>query len=101
MISHKLIVVKSVVKKKGDESFQKICRFGLNIGSNPGSLTPKPCVLPIDAHRGGGAGVRSEKLSHNNAIKHERGDPLDFLTTHSTPPKNNFAKTPRPPWIST
>jgi hypothetical protein len=29
----------------------------------------------------GGVGVRSEKMCHNNAIKHEKGDPLDFLTT--------------------
>ena len=28
----------------------------------------------IDAHRGGGGrGLRSKKLSHNNAIKHEKG----------------------------
>jgi hypothetical protein len=42
---------------------------------------------------GGGEGVRSEKLSHKNAIKREKGKkgkkgtPLDFLTTPSTPLK--------------
>jgi hypothetical protein len=39
----------------------------------------------IDAHMG--EGVRSEKLSHKNAIKREKRGPLDFLTTHSTPLK--------------
>ncbi len=30
--------------------------------------------------------VRYEKLSHLNALKHEKGDPLDFLTTQRNPP---------------
>ena len=61
----------------------------------------------IDAHRGGGGGVvSSEKLSHKNAIKHEKGKksghPFDFLTTPSTPPqkKRIWPKPQGPPWIS-
>jgi hypothetical protein len=54
--------------------------------------------------RGGGGG-RSKKLAHKNAIKDEKGKKVDpllvFLTTPSTTPKKNLAKTPRNPlWIS-
>ncbi len=45
----------------------------------------------------GGRGVRSEKLSHKNAIKHEKGGPpLDFLTTPITPSKE-FGQNPKDP----
>jgi hypothetical protein len=39
--------------------------------SNSTETTP---AISIDAHKGG-LGVRSEKLSHKNAIKHEKGPP--------------------------
>jgi hypothetical protein len=40
------IVFKSVVRKKGDESFRINAVLGLGVGSNPGSLAPEWCVLP-------------------------------------------------------
>ena len=40
-----------------------------------------------------GEGVRSEKLSYKNAIKHEKGGPLDFLKTPSIPLKE-FTQNP-------
>ena len=51
-------------------------------------------------HTGGGVGegVSSEKLSHKNAIKHEKMQnswPPDFLTNPKYPPKKNLAKTPK------
>jgi hypothetical protein len=49
----------------------------------------------IDAHRGEMVGVRSEKLSHYNAIKLlQKGNSLDFLTTPSTLSKE-FAQNPK------
>ncbi len=53
----------------------------------------------------GGRGVRSEKLSHKNTIKHEKGEKSGptptpkkkILTTPSTPLKRIWAKTPRTP----
>jgi hypothetical protein len=39
--------------------------------SNSTETTP---AISIDAHKGG-LGVRSEKLSHKNAIKHEKRPP--------------------------
>jgi hypothetical protein len=33
-------------------------------------------------------------MCHENAIKHEKGDPLDFLTTPSTPSKE-FSQNPK------
>ncbi len=70
----------------------------------------KPNLFKIFRHRstqGGGEGggvLSSKQLSHKNAIKHEKGKKsgppapplLDFLTTPSTLPKKNLAKTPRP-----
>jgi hypothetical protein len=47
MTSHNLIVFKSVVWKKGDESFRKNAILGLGVGSNPGPLAPKACALPM------------------------------------------------------
>ncbi len=40
------IVFKSVVWKKGDESFRINAVLGLGVGSNPGPLAPESCVLP-------------------------------------------------------
>ncbi len=40
------IVFKSVVWKKGDESFQINAVLGLGVGSNPGPLASESCVLP-------------------------------------------------------
>jgi hypothetical protein len=63
----------------------------------------------IDEHRGegGGRGVRSEKLSHKNAIKHKKGKksgPPRFSDNPKNPPKKNLAKNPKDPpsplWIS-
>jgi hypothetical protein len=52
----------------------------------------------IDAQGGGGGrGLWSEKLSHKNSIKHEKVDPLDFLTTPSTPLKRIWPKPQGPP----
>jgi hypothetical protein len=62
-------------------------------------------VISVEKHRcttgPGGRGVRSEKLSNKNAIKHEKSwPPLDFLTTPSTPLKE-FGPNPKDPsWIS-
>jgi hypothetical protein len=51
--------------------------------------------------RGGGEVVRSEKFGNKNVIKYEKGDPLDFLTTQSTPLKRVWPKHQGPtPWIS-
>jgi hypothetical protein len=37
-------------------------------------------------HTGGGRErLRLKKIVHKNAIKHEKGNPLDFMTTPSTP----------------
>jgi hypothetical protein len=57
--------------------------------------------MGIDAHRGwgGGGGVRPENLSHKNAIKHDKGDPLDFLTTPSIPLKRIWPKPQGPPTL--
>jgi hypothetical protein len=49
--------------------------------------------LPVNSskmHTEGGVGgeeLRFEKLGRKNAIKHEKWDPMDFLTTPSTPLK--------------
>ncbi len=40
------IVFKSVVRKKGNESFRINAILGLGLGSNPGPLAPESCVLP-------------------------------------------------------
>jgi hypothetical protein len=52
----------------------------------------------------GGEGVRLEKFDNKNEIKHEKGDPVDFLTTPSTPLKKIYPKSQGPPppphWIS-
>jgi hypothetical protein len=45
---------------------------------------------------GGEGGVRSEKLSHKNAIKYEKADPIGFLTPQ-VPSQKNLAKTLRTP----
>jgi hypothetical protein len=58
------------------------------------------CLLEHRCTQGGGERVRSEKLSHKNAIKHEKGekgDPLKFSDNPNYPPKKNLAKTPRTP----
>jgi hypothetical protein len=44
-------------------------------------------VSSIDAQGVGVEGVSFEKFGHKNAINHEKGDPLDFLITPSTPSK--------------
>ena len=46
MTSQYYIVFKSVVWKKGDESFQINASLGLGVESNPGPLAPELCVLP-------------------------------------------------------
>jgi hypothetical protein len=53
----------------------------------------------IDAHKGGGGeGVRSEEISHKNAIKHKKATtPLRFSDNLKYPPQKNLAKTPRTP----
>jgi len=59
------------------------------------------CTLVYSAQIYRGEVVSSEKLSHKNAIKHEKSGPrLDFLTTPSTPLKRIWPKPqgpPRPP----
>ena len=42
-----------------------------------------------------GRGVKSEKLSHKNAIKHRKGDPLRFCDNRKYPPQKNLSQTPR------
>jgi hypothetical protein len=42
-------------------------------------------------------GDKVQKCGQKNAIKHEKGDPLDFYDNPKYPPQNNFAKTPRTP----
>jgi hypothetical protein len=44
----------------------------------------------------GGQGVRVENFGYKNAIKHEKGDPLYFLTTPRTP-LNEFGQSPKDP----
>jgi hypothetical protein len=46
-------------------------------------------------------GVRSKKFGQQNPIKHEKGDPPDFLATLITP-SNEFGQNPKnpPPSIS-
>ncbi len=53
----------------------------------------------MDAHRGGGRGVRSKEFGHKNATKYKKGTPLDFLTTPSTPLKTiwQIIQGPHPP----
>jgi hypothetical protein len=46
----------------------------------------------IEAHFG--RGVRSNKFGRKNAIKHDKGDPLDFMTTLSTTLKK-FGQSPK------
>jgi hypothetical protein len=45
----------------------------------------------------GAVGVRSEKLSHKNAIKHEKSGPPRFSDNPKYPPKKNLAQIPRTP----
>jgi hypothetical protein len=47
--------------------------------------------------RGEGLRLRANIFGHENAIKHEKGALLDFLTTPSTPSKE-FGQTPRTPF---
>jgi hypothetical protein len=56
-------------------------------------------VEGIDAHRGAGGrrGFKGSKFFHKNEIKHEKADPLDFLTTPSTPLKRIWPKPLVPP----
>jgi hypothetical protein len=51
-------------------------------------------VSSIDTHGEEMEGLWFEKFGHKNAINHEKGDPLDFLITPSTPLKRI-----RPPGI--
>jgi len=65
-------------------------------------LEPKSGITdrPIYNHkctRGEGGKVR--KMSHKNAIRHEKGDPPDFLTTPRTSLKRNWPKPKRTPPI--
>ncbi len=46
---------------------------------------------------GEGGGVRSIKLSQKNAIKHDKGDPVDLLTTTSIPLERIWPKPQGPP----
>ena len=75
--------------------FSKTCfnvsDFGMQIGPNGKGLIPasndwlERKLGHIDAQRGGG-GVRFEQIGYKYAIKHKnRGLPLDFLPTPSTP----------------
>ncbi len=66
-------------------------------------LRPRPKVTMGHRCTQGGwkrRGFRSEKLSHKDTLKHEKGDPLGFLTTPSTPLKRIWSKPQGPPWIS-
>jgi hypothetical protein len=47
----------------------------------------------------GGRVVRSEKLCHKNAIKHEKGGPNRFSDKPKYPPQKNLAKTQGPPLL--
>ena len=38
-------------------------------------------------HTGGGHTKKIEKFDRKNVLKHDKGPPLDFLTTPSTPSK--------------
>ncbi len=92
MISHKLIVVKSVDKGR-DMRASKNLPFWVEYRIKPRfPRTEAMCAT----HR------RTRGVSHNNAIKHEKGDPLDFLTTPSTPLKRILLPKPQGPipWIS-
>jgi hypothetical protein len=51
----------------------------------------------IDARKGWGRRVRSEKLSHKNAIKHGKSGPPRFFDNPKYPTKQNLAKTLRTP----
>jgi hypothetical protein len=46
----------------------------------------------IEAHFG--RGVKSNKFCRKNAIEHDKGDPLDFMTTLSTTSKK-FGRSPK------
>jgi hypothetical protein len=54
-------------------------------------------------HRGRGRGIRSEELSHGffKCKKHEKGNPLGFLTTPSTQLKKILPNPQGPPQPTT
>jgi len=51
----------------------------------------------MNTGEGRGEGLRANIFGHENAIKHEKGALLDFLTTPSTPSKE-FGQNPRIPF---